>query len=490
MLIELYGLEKFNFLYLVMKFQLKLLLIFVAVAFFFQNAVAWIVKSMVMQKYGVVIAILSVLCCVFLFFVKRKKQKIRKFFLRDSCNSIPTIMFFFMIIMSVFQNQMLQLQQLDAAVFLITIYVLSGCFIGNIRWWYRGLPLAIIIALCIPFTLEFGSGLGFFLRIASAEIVETILKHAGVAVTTSQDILILENGITQIDTPCSGLKSLFTGTLFFFAAAFVRRQTISYVFIAHYLFFCFLLFLSNVARILLIVFIADVFELRELAAQIHIPFGIFFFGVSCIVGWFLVGQNQNIESEDSAHKLPFSGTVLVSAFIMPLCFGIVLNTCCLALQPVTGWKKEKFTRLHAIPIEMTEIEQRFFAAKVESTASKWQFQYKNNSGEILSVQSAALNGMHSPEICLMGNGLKVMSVAEREFGEIHCKVIRFEKSDAAAVYWLQHEDVTTPSFLERAWLHITAGKREWTLRVVLIQKFDSTSDIDLRMITQFVQAGK
>lgn len=40
-------------------------------------------------------------------------------------------------------------------------------------------------------------------------------------------ILILENGVSQIDLPCSGVKSLWTGLLFLLAATWLERRPLN-----------------------------------------------------------------------------------------------------------------------------------------------------------------------------------------------------------------------------------------------------------------------
>ncbi|NEP51632.1 MAG: exosortase O, partial [Moorea sp. SIO3C2] len=113
--------------------------------------------------------------------------------------------------------------QLNLLLFLLGSYGLWGLFISP-SLWRKGLPAAILVACVVPYSTEFNSGLGFPVRVITANAVEQMLSAWHIVAISSHDIIVMENGIAQVDLPCSGLKSLWTGTLFLLAATWLERR--------------------------------------------------------------------------------------------------------------------------------------------------------------------------------------------------------------------------------------------------------------------------
>lgn len=116
------------------------------------------------------------------------------------------------------------LPQLALTFALIGAYGFAG-LVPKLRvWWGAGLFAAMLIALVLPFGVSTQTGAGFFLRVAVTDAAAQILNMFGVTFLTAHDVLIFENSLARVDAPCSGLKSLFTGTAFFLAASMVLRR--------------------------------------------------------------------------------------------------------------------------------------------------------------------------------------------------------------------------------------------------------------------------
>ena len=66
--------------------------------------------------------------------------------------------------------------------------------------------------------------IGYPMRIATASLVRDGLTLFGITPIGVDAILILENSIAQIDLPCSGVKSLWTGALFLIVGIIYERR--------------------------------------------------------------------------------------------------------------------------------------------------------------------------------------------------------------------------------------------------------------------------
>jgi hypothetical protein len=65
---------------------------------------------------------------------------------------------------------------------------------------------------------------GYPMRILTAMLVRDGLAAAGIGAIGVDTILVFESGVSQVDLPCSGVKSLWTGALFLIAATWIERR--------------------------------------------------------------------------------------------------------------------------------------------------------------------------------------------------------------------------------------------------------------------------
>ena len=179
------------------------------------------------------------------------------------------------------------LPQLNLLLFLLGSYGLWGLFIPP-SLWRKGLPAAILVACVVPFSTEFNSGLGFPVRVITAHAVEQMLSAWHIVAISSHDIIVMENGIAQVDLPCSGLKSLWTGTLFLLAATWLERRQLG----IRWLLVCtanlVLLAIANTIRVLLLVMIIEVWQQPQIAQVLHLPLGLIGFILACAFSWMLL----------------------------------------------------------------------------------------------------------------------------------------------------------------------------------------------------------
>ncbi len=177
--------------------------------------------------------------------------------------------------------------QLNLLLFLLGSYGLWGLFIPS-SLWRKGLPAAILVACVVPFSTEFNSGLGFPVRVITAHAVEQMLSAWHIVAISSHDIIVMENGIAQVDLPCSGLKSLWTGTLFLLAATWLERRQLG----IRWLLVCtanlVLLAIANTIRVLLLVMIIEVWQQPQVAQVLHLPLGVIGFILACAFSWMLL----------------------------------------------------------------------------------------------------------------------------------------------------------------------------------------------------------
>jgi exosortase O len=99
---------------------------------------------------------------------------------------------------------------LSATLFGLATYGLLGLWLEPQRW-RRGLPAALLLVGVLPFGEHLQTFVGYPVRILTAALVQKGLAAAGAHSVGMETILVFENGVSQVDIPCSGVKSLWTG---------------------------------------------------------------------------------------------------------------------------------------------------------------------------------------------------------------------------------------------------------------------------------------
>ncbi|MGB2773546.1 MAG: archaeosortase/exosortase family protein, partial [Anaerolineae bacterium] len=147
--------------------------------------------------------------------------------------------------------------------------------------WRRSLPVALLLIGVLPFGDHLQTFIGYPMRIVTAAIVRDGLAAVGVHTVGVDTILVFENGISQVDIPCSGVKSLWSGMMFLLAATWIRHKPINLRWLLVAGVFGGLLFAANLARVAALVVVGPVAGWPLLAEMLHLPLGVLGFVAAC-----------------------------------------------------------------------------------------------------------------------------------------------------------------------------------------------------------------
>ncbi len=393
-------------------------------------------------------------------------------------------------IVAIIGRWLVDIPQIGLMLLAIATYGLIGLFIAP-KVWRTGLPAAVFVACILPFSTQFDTGLGFPVRVVSARIVEQILAYWQIAATSSHDIIVLENSIAQIDLPCSGLRSLWTGTLFLLAATWLENRQIKLRWLLVCIANILLLIGANTGRILLLVVISNVGDRPDLAAIVHLPLGLIGFISASLVTWLLlqtVPRHKNIIPQAKEIK-----TVPLGKSLAPLTkqFIVIASILLLALVPHPPKISTGAIASIALPAEMqfeplplTATEKSFFAKYEGSFAQKSRFEWQNIAGSILFVSSSSVQAYHAPELCLLGNGLKVDNMQKKQLSpQVLGRWLSINNGTMSATYWFQSSKNTTDDFLTRFWQGIIHKDRVWVMVSVLFDRQQQPDTPEIRTFT-------
>ncbi len=411
----------------------------------------------------------------------------------------------------------IDIEQISVILFALGTYGLCGLFLQP-SVWRKGLPAAALVACILPFCTQFGTGLGFPVRVLTARAVEQMLSAWHIAAVSSYDIIVLENGIAHVDLPCSGLRSLWTGTLFLLATTWLENRQIGTRWLLVYISSLLLQVVANIVRVLVLVVITHVLKETIYAQMLHVPLGLLGFTCACGLTWAMLqsvpkqgsrgagGQGSRGDSGASRvrgfprHRelacfrlgIRDKGELGVnSASLSAQALLLVVVTTLALIAQLRHPQKEPLSiaslrwpsQIVSERVSLTEAEQSFFDNTSTAVPEKRRFILGELSGSILLVPGTSWNSYHPPELCFVGSGLKV-DRTERKWltPNVIARWLSLQNGKLSATYWFQSPGQTTDDFLSRLWSQVTRRQKTWVMVSVL---FDSSKTPDNPEIRAF-----
>lgn len=360
------------------------------------------------------------------------------------------------------------------AAFGAATYGLAGLFLDRAAW-KRGLAAAMMLVLALPFGDQASTYLGFSARVATAKLVAAALTALGTPAISSSSVLAMESGVAYVDIPCSGLKSLWTGAVFFLGATYVERARIDRGWFAKAIAFAVAILAANVARVFVIVLLASVLHAPRAADLVHEALGVLGFAIACVFGAFLLRRGDKQIIEQSTPSRP----AIVAAAVLTAC---ALLCGLFATRPVAIETNAPPLAIdlpfETRPLALTEAESGLLGRVGGSAANKLSFRTADLSGTALILVTERWRAHHPPEICLASAGVKIGAIRDLELGAPNrrARLISLDGGARTALYFYASEGVTTGDIMERVFADVLHGDRRWVMVSILIDRPVDASD--------------
>ncbi len=383
--------------------------------------------------------------------------------------------------------------QLTLLCFIIGSYGLLGLFISQ-RSWQKRLSVALIAACTLPFAIAFNSGLGFPVRVITAHAVAQTLADFHLSAASSHDIIVMENGIAQVDLPCSGMKSLWTGTVFLLGATWLEKRKLGWRWLLVAIANLFWLVVANILRVFTLVVLIEVVQQRQLAEVLHLPLGVLGFVLASAITWRLlqtVPRYPNMQTDLNKAIAPEKWSPISLNFkwllVAVLAIGIFgqINPHPSETTDVRNLHLPKTIITENIPL--TKTETNFFDNPANPLVQKLRFQSEDLSGSMLMVASNTWQAHHPPELCFLGNGFKVDSMNSQVLNnQINARWLNLQDGTLSATYWFQSAHNTTDDFVARIWDHLTQHQKTWVMVSVLFDNPEQPDDAEIKNFTRTI----
>ncbi|KOR31789.1 hypothetical protein TI05_11395 [Achromatium sp. WMS3] len=389
---------------------------------------------------------------------------------------LPLLLFCISAIFSLLNTVTIEIPQFQLMFLFLGIYAWLGLQVSAWSQWQRHLNIAILLSFILPFYLDFSSGLGFLLRLLTAQFIEQTLHNLGIYAISSYDVIITENAIAHIDIPCSGLKSLWVGSAFFLAALVILKVRINWGTLGRYLLVIGLLLSANTFRVLILTLLTTVYSMHTIAKMLHVPLGILGFSVSLVIGWLLLlyaPKTNNILVESPILVSPI---LVKPKFWLISLFSLFLGQLSILIASKNPLSQQ-INKVAVLPpaamqtsiLPLTPGEKRYFARGLTTIAQKWRFNWKFMKGSMLIVHSQDFNMFHAPELCMVANGILVDSMQTMSMGSNSFRLLSLNQGTATGIYWLQSANFVTDDFGVRYWQYIFNKDKDWRMVVVILQ---------------------
>jgi exosortase O len=399
----------------------------------------------------------------------------------------------------VFQ-QVWEIQQGSAFCFLLGSYGLLGLWLSP-SVWRNGLPIAVLFAGVLPFSLQFSTGLGFPVRALTANIVEQCLNAWQVSAVSANDIILLENGIARVDLPCSGLKSLWIGTLFLLVTTYLEQRAIGIRWLLVWLMNLLLLISANILRVMILVFVTYAMHQPKIADILHVPLGLLGFMAACGATWLILQwvpkQPQDSRQDPSAAKQigrqqqPIGYRLSKQVLLITILLGLGLISS-LYTPPHLGAiaAPQLPAQIRTQPIPLTDLEQSFFSHAPATLAQKQRFAIAGLTGSLLIVTSRSWSAFHPPEVCLSASGLTVETLDRQHLTpDILARWLTLQGGNVSATYWLQSSQRTTDDFVSQLWEYVVRQQKTWALVSILFDRAYAPTQPEIQNLVTLVHSA-
>jgi exosortase O len=375
-------------------------------------------------------------------------------------------------------ERFLNVNTLSTSLFGLASYGLLGLWLSPARW-RQGLPAALLLIGTLPFGDHLQTFVGYPLRILTAAIVRDGLAALGVVAVGIDTILVFENGVSQVDLPCSGVKSLWTGALFLLAATWVEQRPFNRRWLGTAVLFALLLFAANLARVAILVSVGEVLGWRLLAEMLHVPLGVLGFALACAAAVWLLRRTTPFTIHNSQfviHNSPgwlAPGLVLVIA-LMALAYTPRPQTGLSQAAPNWSFPAE----MHVEPLPLKPDELAWLTRDGADSASRYRFAWGEVSGSMILITSHTWRAHHRPERCFEVYGLSLEESRTHLIGpDFPLRQVSLgsgsDPAQYAAAYWFQSAEQTTDDYATRIWADLSPERQRWVLVSIL---FDENID--------------
>ena len=448
------------------KFALTFLGGLFVVLFF--SPLKWIFHSLYAPEYR----LHSILLIGFVVFLLLKKRG-QEVFNNLKIQAAPLVVFLVGLAGFITTQKFLDIDVISCFFFGLSIYGFFG-FLVDFKKWKDSSAFVLLFFACLPLSYHIETFLGFPLRLISAKIAEAFFSLTSHQVHSTETILLVENKLAHIDLPCSGIKSLWSISLFSLILSIVEKYKVNAAWIMAFVCGWILVASANIFRIIMLVFIYSSDLPETMKVSLHVPIGLVGFMVACLATYWIFRQfGQKVDSVSELNTNRFSYKA----------FGTIATILIIAisihqLRPANAAQKNLLKHYQEAKdsLPLTDKEKDLFLRHGVIAYQKKKFDIDGIRGTAFLVLSKSWRGHHHPEQCLQGQGLPIESTKTLVIEDkLQVRNVTIKNSEHEVAYWFQAIDDSTDDYSSRVWSGFISPDRPYTM-VSLYLENGNTAD--------------
>ncbi len=373
---------------------------------------------------------------------------------------------------------------LHATAALLLLYAISATYLDAATWRKR-LVLLLVTLLCLPVQAHIDAHLGLPLRLWTAQAVAPLLHALGVGNVTVESIIITENGVADVASACSGVRTLWyamalwLGGRLAWPQAMARRWWLAGALSAT------IAVGFNALRVAALVVAMHHNAPPLLVDMAHAALGLLALAlVGAVNFWLCRGPVTVPQPAGQTHQLRWQTHTLLlglitSVALLPTPTRPVQNPA--NLQALT-WP----ARLQTESVALSSQEQNLVLGYGATIAEKQRFNLHGTHGSLLVVQSKHWRAHHAPELCLLAQGARIEQQTRISTRHGRYRVVTLQAGAQTAITWFQSGSQVLPDMGARLWSQLLHPQQHWSLVTLVVDT--PASDTAVQDLHQAVHA--
>lgn len=364
---------------------------------------------------------------------------------------------------------------IHAAVALLMLCTLSACFVGE-REGRRRLAWLAALLLCLPVQTHVDAHLGLPLRLWTAQAVAPLLQALGAPNVSVESIIVTENGVADVASACSGVRTLWYAAALWLCARLVWPHATMWRWLLAGALGAAAAVGFNALRVAGLVLALHHDAPPLLAGMAHASLGLLVLALVASVQWLLCHGRASPAPRVAAASPPSPRRLAALAACIA---GLALLPAAPARRPaepahvqVLAWPVE----FQAEPIALSSLEKDLLLGRHAAIAEKRRFDRHGVRGSLLVVQSSDWRAHHAPELCLLAQGARIEKLERVRSPHGEFRVMAMQSGRQAALTWFQSGDRVLPDLGARLWSQWLRPGERWTLITLVVDSPLTASD--------------
>lgn len=337
-------------------------------------------------------------------------------------------------------------------------YGLAG-LLADPATWRRWRGAAVLAGAVLPLTEHLDVFLGFPLRVGTAHVVSVLLSQPDLPSST---VLAIDGAFANVDLPCSGVRSLWSGLVVLLGASVAWQRPVSARFVGVAALTLAGLVLANTARVAVLVLLEHQLGWPLVAEVLHLPLGVLGFVLVLAGALSVVARDRS--GRRGIHQ---GGPVVRAPWLLALGWSVAVAwpaPAPLSVDPGPAL---------VMPHDVTPVPHRpaegAFAARHGGRVVKGEVRREAVHGTVVWVSSRSWLAHHVPTWCLQSGGWQISEEKPARVGNTPVRRAMAERDGrrATALWWFQAADDVTDDHTYRIARGLT-DDAPWVLVSVLL----------------------